>query len=45
MPGMSGIELIREAKKLDFDGKFIILTGHSDFNLQISHIAEFGHIC
>jgi len=31
MPGMSGLELIKEAKKHDFDGKFIILTGYSDF--------------
>ena len=34
MPGMSGLELIKEAKKHDFDGKFIILTGYSDLNLQ-----------
>lgn len=39
MPGMSGIELIREAKKLDFDGKFIILTGHSDFEFAKSAIS------
>ncbi len=31
MPGMTGIELIREAKKQGFNGKFIILTGYSDF--------------
>lgn len=31
MPGMSGIELIQEARKQGFDGKFIILTGYSDF--------------
>lgn len=31
MPGMNGLELIREAKKRDFEGKFIILTGYSDF--------------
>ncbi len=31
MPGMSGIELIQEAKKRGFEGKFIILTGYSDF--------------
>lgn len=31
MPGMNGLELIKEAKKQDFEGKFIILTGYSDF--------------
>lgn len=31
MPGMSGIELIQEARKQGFEGKFIILTGYSDF--------------
>ena len=31
MPGMSGIELIQEARKQGFNGKFIILTGYSDF--------------
>lgn len=31
MPGMTGIELIRESKKQGFEGKFIILTGYSDF--------------
>ncbi len=31
MPGLSGIELIREAKKQGFEGTFIILTGYSDF--------------
>ncbi len=32
MPGMNGIELIREAKNQGFEGKFIILTGYSDFS-------------
>ena len=31
MPGMSGIELIQEARKQGYEGKFIILTGYSDF--------------
>lgn len=31
MPGMSGIELIQEARKQGFMGMFIILTGYSDF--------------
>ncbi len=39
MPGMSGIELIREAKKEGFEGKFIILTGYSDFEFAKSAIS------
>jgi len=39
MPGMNGLELIREAKKQDFDGKFIILTGYSDFEFAKSAIS------
>lgn len=39
MPGMNGIELIREAKKQDFDGKFIILTGYSDFEFAKSAVS------
>lgn len=39
MPGMSGIELIREAKKAGFEGKFIILTGYSDFEFAKSAIS------
>jgi two-component system response regulator YesN len=39
MPGMSGIELIREAKKEGFEGKFIILTGYSDFDFAKSAIS------
>ncbi|MGF7144682.1 two-component system response regulator YesN [Anaerotaenia torta] len=38
MPGMSGIELIREAKKEGFEGKFIILTGYSDFEFAKSAV-------
>jgi len=32
MPGMTGIEVIREAKALGIDCQFIILSGYSDFN-------------
>ncbi len=39
MPGLSGIELIREAKKSGFEGKFIILTGYSDFEFAKSAIS------
>lgn len=39
MPGMNGIELIREAKKANFEGKFIILTGYSDFEFAKSAVA------
>lgn len=39
MPGMSGIELIREAKKEGFEGKFIILTGYSDFEFAKSAVS------
>lgn len=39
MPGLSGIELIREAKKAGFEGKFIILTGYSDFDFAKSAIS------
>ncbi|MDF2942122.1 MAG: two component transcriptional regulator, AraC family [Herbinix sp.] len=39
MPGMSGIDLIREAKKAGFEGKFIILTGYSDFDFAKSAIS------
>lgn len=31
MPGLTGIEVIQEAKKQGYNGKFIILTGYSDF--------------
>lgn len=39
MPGMSGIEVIKKAKEQGFDGKFIILTGHSDFEFAKSAIS------
>lgn len=39
MPGMSGIELIRQAKKEGYDGKFIILTGYSDFEFAKSAVS------
>ena len=39
MPGISGIELIREVKKEGFEGKFIILTGYSDFDFAKSAIS------
>lgn len=39
MSGMTGIELIREAKKQNFEGKFIILTGYSDFEFAKSAIS------
>ena len=31
MPGMSGLELIREAKEVGYEGYFIILTGYAEF--------------
>lgn len=31
MPGMSGMDLIREAREQGFKGEFIILTGYSEF--------------
>ena len=39
MPGMSGIDVIQEAKKHGFQGKFIILTGYSDFQFAKSAIS------
>ena len=39
MPGFSGIELIKNAKEQGFKGKFIILTGHSDFEFAKSAIS------
>lgn len=32
MPGMSGIELVEQAKKEGFEGKFVILSGYSSFS-------------
>ena len=31
MPGMSGLDVIREARAQGFTGKVIILSGYSDF--------------
>ena len=31
MPGMSGLELVRRAKKEQFDCSFVILSGYDDF--------------
>lgn len=39
MPGMNGLELIKEARKHDFEGKFIILTGYSDFEFAKSAVS------
>jgi two-component system response regulator YesN len=39
MPGMSGLDVIKKAKEQGFDGKFIILTGHSDFEFAKSAIS------
>jgi two-component system response regulator YesN len=38
MPGMSGIELIKQARKEGFEGKFIILTGYADFEYAKSAV-------
>ena len=32
MPGLSGLELLREARRSGFDGQFVIVSGYSDFN-------------
>ena len=39
MPGMSGIDLIGKAKKEGFEGKFIILTGYSEFEFAKSAVS------
>ena len=31
MPGMSGLDLLDEARRVGFDGKFVIVSGYSDF--------------
>lgn len=31
MPGLTGLEVIRQAREAGYDGKFIILSGYSDF--------------
>lgn len=38
MPGMMGIEVIKEARQKGFQGKFIILTGYADFKYAKSAI-------
>lgn len=43
MPGMNGIELISEAKAQGFKGKFIILTGYSDFTFAKTAISLGVH--
>lgn len=39
MPGLSGIEVVREARKKQFGGQFIILTGFSEFEFAKSAIS------
>lgn len=39
MPGMSGIELIAEARKRGYKGYFLILSGYSDFQYAKSAIS------
>lgn len=39
MPGLSGIELIRTARENGFAGRFIILTGYSEFEFAKSAIS------
>lgn len=39
MPGMSGIELISEARKRGYKGYFLILSGYSDFQYAKSAIS------
>ena len=38
MPGMSGIDLIREARNAGYEGHFIILTGYAEFEFAKSAI-------
>lgn len=40
MPKLSGLEVVREAKKQGFQGKVIILSGFSDFNYAKEAIAH-----
>lgn len=46
MPGLSGIELIKKAKEEGFLGKFVILTGYSDFEYAKSaiHLGVRGYL-
>lgn len=39
MPGLTGIEVVREARKEQFEGHFIILTGYSEFEFAKSAIS------
>lgn len=39
MPGMSGLELIKQAKDKGYKGTFIILTGYSDFDFARTAIS------
>lgn len=39
MPGLNGLEVIQEAKKLGFNGHFLILTGFSEFEYAKSAIS------
>lgn len=39
MPGLNGLEVIKEAKKQGFNGHFIILTGFSEFEYAKSAIS------
>lgn len=38
MPGMDGLELLREVKKLDPDCEVVLITGHGDIDLAIQGI-------
>lgn len=40
MPKLSGLEVVREARKAGFQGKVIILSGYSDFNYAREAIAQ-----
>ena len=40
MPKLSGLEVVREARKAGFQGKVIILSGFSDFNYAKEAIAQ-----
>ncbi len=40
MPGMSGLELLREAKDIDFDIVRIMISGHSDLGVVLAAVNE-----
>lgn len=44
MPKMSGLDVIRQAKEQGFQGKFIILSGYSDFSYAQEAI-KYGVTC